>query len=143
MLNHITVMGRLTRDPESKSISNSTMLTQFSVACDRDYVKADSGERQTDFLLCRAWRHTGEFIEKYFQKGSMIVIEGRMQADTWEDSEGNKRSITYVNVEKVHFGEKKKDSVRTEPYTTYDRSAYNKEPRSDFRELPDDGEIPF
>ena len=143
MLNHITVIGRLTRDPESKILSNNTALTQFTVACDRDYVSANTGERQTDFLLCRAWRGTGEFVEKYFQKGSMIVVEGRMQADTWEDNEGNRRSITYINVDKVHFGEKKKDAVRDTPYTAYDRSAYSKQPRSDFQELPDDGELPF
>ena len=143
MLNHIVIMGRLTRDPETRNISNSTTQTQFTVACDRDYVNANTGERKTDFHICRAWQQTGEFVEKYFQKGSMIVVTGRMQTDTWDDIEGNKHSITYISVEKVYFGEKKKDSARTEPYTAYDRSTYNKEPRSDFRELPDDGDIPF
>ena len=144
MLNNIVVMGRLTRDPETKVLSNASTVTQFTVASDRDYQKA-GGEKLTDFIPCRAWRQIGEFVEKYFQKGSMIVVEGRLHTDSWTDAEGNRHTSTYINVDRAHFGEKKKDASGEKPYTTYNRErSYRPDiSAADFEEMADDGELPF
>ena len=92
MLNHITVMGRLTRDPELRYTQSQTPVTSFRVAVDRDFAPKDGGERQADFIDCVAWRSTAEFVSKYFQKGSMAVVSGRLQMRDWTDRDGNKRT---------------------------------------------------
>ena len=108
MLNHITIMGRLTRDPELRYTQSNTPVATFRVAVDRDFTPRDGGERQTDFIDCVAWRSTGEFVSKYFQKGSMAVVSGRLQMREWTDKEGNRRTTAEVVADNVYFGESKK-----------------------------------
>ena len=91
MLNHIVIMGRLTRDPELRRTGSGIAVTSFSLAVDRDFSPKDGGERETDFIDCVAWRSTGEFVSKYFTKGSMAVVSGRLQIRSWNDKDGNKR----------------------------------------------------
>ena len=110
MLNHITVMGRLTRDPELRSTQSGVSVASFTVACDRDFGGRDGGEKQTDFIDCVAWRSTGEFVSKFFHKGSMIVVSGRLQSRKWQDREGNNRTNWEINADNVYFGESRRDS---------------------------------
>ena len=108
MLNHIVIMGRLTRNPELRRTGSGTPVANFTVAVDRD--RAPEGqERETDFIDCVAWRGTGEFVDKYFSKGSMIVVSGRLQLRDWTDKEGGKRRSAEVVADSVYFGEGKKD----------------------------------
>lgn len=125
MLNHITIMGRLTRDPELRYTGNQIPVCSFTLAVDRDY--AGDGERQTDFIDCVAWRSSAEFVSKYFSKGSMAVVSGRLELRDWTDRDGNKRRNAEVNAEHVYFGETKesRDSRRTELQQGYQgRGAY-------------------
>ncbi len=108
MLNHIVIMGRLTRDPELRRTGSGIAVASFSVAVDRDFGGRDGGERETDFIDCVAWRNTGEFISKYFTKGSMIVVSGRLQIRSWTDKDGNKRRTAEVVADNVYFGESKR-----------------------------------
>jgi len=110
MLNHITIMGRLTRDPELRTTQAGVSVTSFTVAVDRDFGGRDGGERQTDFIDCVAWRSTGEFVSKYFHKGSMIVVSGRLQSRKWQDRDGNNRTSWEINADNVYFGESRRDS---------------------------------
>ena len=107
MLNHITIMGRLTRDPELRRTGSGIAVASFSLAVDRDFGGRDGGERETDFIDCVAWRHTGEFVSKYFTKGRMAVVSGRLQIRSWTDKEGNKRRTAEVVADNVYFGESK------------------------------------
>lgn len=137
MLNKIVLMGRLTRDPEMRKTASGTPVTSFSLAVDRDY-KNQAGEKETDFIDCTAWRGTAEFVFKYFSKGRMAVVEGRLQMEDWTDRDGNKRRSFKVVVENANFGDSKKvpDSG----------TAQNAPPADgDFRELPDEekGALPF
>ena len=104
MLNHIVIMGRLTRDPELRYTQSQTPVASFRVAVDRDYAPKDGGERQTDFIDCVAWRSTAEFVSKYFQKGSMAVVSGRLQIRDWTDRDGNKRRSAEIVADNVYFG---------------------------------------
>ena len=88
MLNHITIMGRLTRDPELRRTGSGTAVASFSVAVDRDFGKNENGEKETDFIDCVAWRNTAEFISKYASKGRMVVVSGRLQIRSWTDKDG-------------------------------------------------------
>lgn len=109
MLNHITIMGRLTRDPELRRTGSGIAVASFTVAVDRD--RAPEGqERETDFIDCVAWRQTGEFVSKYFTKGSMIVVSGRLQIRGWTDKDGNKRRSAEIVADNCYFGESKKES---------------------------------
>ncbi len=107
MLNHITLMGRLTRDPELRYTPSGTAVASFSLAVDRDFASKEGGERQTDFIDIVAWRQTGEFVSKFFTKGSMAVVSGRLQIREWQDKEGNKRRTAEVVADNVYFGEGK------------------------------------
>ena len=109
MLNHIVIMGRLTRDPELRRTGSGIAVTSFSVAVDRDFGKNENGERETDFIDCVAWRQTGEFVSKYFTKGSMAVVSGRLQIRSWTDKDGNKRRTAEVVADNVYFGDSKRD----------------------------------
>ena len=109
MLNDVKLMGRLTRDPELRRTPQGTSVASFTLAVDRDYADKNSGERATDFIDCIAWRSTAEFLSKYFSKGQMAVISGRLQVRDWTDKDGNKRRSTEVITEQVYFGEGKKD----------------------------------
>ena len=114
MLNHITLMGRLTRDPELRRTGNGTAVTSFSLAVDRDF-KSQSGEKETDFIDIVAWRSTAEFVSKYFSKGRMAVVEGRIQIRDWTDKDGGKRRSAEVIANNVYFGDSKKDDQGSRP----------------------------
>ena len=116
MLNHITIMGRLTRDPELRRTGSGVAVASFTVAVDRDFGGRDGGEKETDFIDCVAWRATGEFVSKYFTKGSMIVVSGRLQIRPWTDKEGNKRRSAEVVADFVYFGDSKKSSEGNSTY---------------------------
>ena len=133
MLNKIILMGRLTRDPELRRTQSGTAVASFTLAVDRDY-KPQDGERETDFIDIVAWRGTGEFVSKYFSKGRMAVVEGRLQVRDWTDKDGNKRRSTEVVADNVYFG----DSKRSE-------SGTQEAPAGEFQELPEEekGELPF
>ena len=134
MLNRIILMGRLTRDPELRRTGNGTAVTSFSLAVDRDY-KSPAGERETDFIDIVAWRNTAEFVHKYFTKGRMAVVEGRLQVRDWTDKDGGRRRSAEVVADNIYFG----DSKRT--VSDSDTPA----PSGEFTELPDEekGELPF
>lgn len=108
MLNRIIIMGRLTRDPELRRTQSGLPVTSFSLAVDRDF-KGQNGERETDFIDVVAWRATAEFVSKYFNKGRLAVVEGRLQLRDWTDRDGNKRRAAEVVAENVYFGESKRD----------------------------------
>lgn len=110
MLNQIVVMGRLVRDPELRRTGSGIAVASFTVAVDRDFGGGDNGEKETDFIDCVAWRQTGEFVSKYFTKGRMIVVSGRLQIRTWNDKEGDKRRTAEVVVDNAYFGDSKRDS---------------------------------
>ena len=109
MLNKIFIMGRLTRDPELRRTQSGTPVTSFSLAVDRDY-KSQSGEKETDFIDVVAWRSTAEFVAKYFTKGRMAVVEGRLQIRAWQDKDGNNRRSAEVVADNVYFGDSRRDS---------------------------------
>ena len=108
MLNKIIIMGRLTRDPEMRRTQGGTAVTSFTMAVDRDF-KSQSGEKETDFIDVVAWRSTAEFVAKYFTKGRMAVVEGRLQIRDWTDKDGNKRRNAEVLADNIYFGDAKKD----------------------------------
>ena len=148
MLNHIVIMGRLTRDPELRRTGSGIAVASFTVAVDRDFGSRDGGERETDFIDCVAWRQTGEFVSKYFTKGSMAVVSGRLQIRNWTDKEGNKRRTAEVVADNVYFGESKRQSEggsyaapAVPAYSGYSAPAA---PASDFAMLDDDdAQLPF
>ena len=164
MLNHIVSMGRLTRDPELRTTQAGVSVTSFTVAVDRDFGGRDGGERQTDFIDCVAWRSTGEFVSKYFHKGSMIVVSGRLQSRKWQDRDGNNRTSWEIIADNVYFGESRRDSDsgRSDNYGSNYSNSYSSNSQSSygggydagrsgapanantFVELDDgDGELPF
>ena len=166
MLNHITIMGRLTRDPELRRTGSGIAVTSFTVAVDRDFGGRDGGEKETDFIDCVAWRQTGEFVSKYFTKGSMIVVSGRLQIRNWNDKDGNKRRSAEVVADNVYFGESKRSAEGNSSYSgnayggnNYGGSSYSapapapsyggysapaSAPASDFAMLEDDdAQLPF
>ena len=124
MLNHITIMGRLVRDPELRRTGSGVAVASFRVAVDRDFVSKDGGERKADFIDCVAWRQTGEFVSKYFTKGSMIVVSGRLQIRNWNDKDGNKRRSAEVVADNVYFGESKRSSDAGSAYGGSTGSSY-------------------
>ena len=126
MLNHITIMGRLTRDPELRRTGSGIAVASFTVAVDRDFGGRDGGEKETDFIDCVAWRQTGEFVSKYFTKGRMIVVSGRLQIRSWTDKEGNKRRTAEVVADNCYFGDSKRDSDSGSSYggNTYGGNNY-------------------
>ena len=150
MLNRIVLMGRLTRDPELRRTQSGTAVTSFSIACDRDF-KSQGGEKETDFIDIVAWRGTAEFVSKYFTKGRMAIVEGRLQIRDWTDNNGGKRRSAEVVADNIYFGDSKRDSA---PGDYGAPPAYGApvgrgapapmESRSDFAEIgEEDGELPF
>lgn len=140
MLNHITLMGRLTRDPELRYTQSGTPVASFTLAVDRDF-KGPDGETETDFIDCVAWRKTGEFVSKYFTKGMLAVVSGRLQLRDWTDKNDNKRRNAEVVAASVYFGvSKRKDAGTAYTPVTGDVDAGP----SAFADLDaDDGELPF
>ena len=150
MLNRIVLMGRLTRDPELRHTQTGTPVASFSLACDRDFKDKSTGEKATDFIDVVAWRQTGEFVSRYFTKGRMAVVEGRLQIRDWTDKEGGKRRSAEVIADNVYFGDSKPKEDGGEP------TAYGNDPMSgtggfdvppgfspDFGEPAENGELPF
>ena len=133
MLNKVVIMGRLVRDPELRYTQSQKAVAGFTVACDRDFTR-DGEEKQTDFIEIVAWGKTAEFVKKYFAKGSMAVVSGRLQLRDWTDKDGNKRRTAEIIAENVYFGESKKKDEPTDAA-----------PRGTFTELEDedDGQLPF
>ena len=111
MLNHIVLMGRLTRDPELRYTQSQIPVASFRLAVDRDFGGRDGGERQTDFIDIVAWRSTAEFVSKYFTKGRMAVVSGRLQIRSWTDKDGNKRRTAEIVADNVYFGSSKRDDA--------------------------------
>ena len=137
MLNHTIIMGRLTKDPELRRTGSGVAVTSFTIACDRDIANKDTGERETDFLDCVAWRGAGEFVAKNFTKGRMIVVSGRLQVRNWTDKEGNKRRSAEVVADNVYFADSKKE----ESTTAY---APVSAPAQDFQQIDiPDAQLPF
>lgn len=150
MLNHITIMGRLTRDPELRRTGGGVAVASFCVAVDRDFADKQSGEKETDFIDCVAWRQTGEFVSKYFKRGKMIVVSGRLQIRSWTDNNGNKRRSAEVVADNCYFAESKKDSEGGQQSNSHNNNfgSYNDGaggvPASDYAMLEDDDEqLPF
>ena len=125
MLNHIVIMGRLARDPELRRTGSGIAVTSFRLAVDRDFAPKDGGERETDWIDCVAWRQTGEFVSKYFTKGRMAVVSGRLQIRNWTDKDGNKRSSAEVVADNVYFGDSKRDDHAGSAYGGYSAPAQN------------------
>ena len=157
MLNHIVIMGRLTRDPELRRTQNDTPVASFTLAVDRDYTSRDSGERQTDFIDCVAWRSTAEFVSKWFAKGRMAVVSGRLQTRKYTDRDGNNRTAYEIVADNIYFGESKRDSAGqggySQSYSQMDQQ-YSPAPMQDSYTAPvrpsdfqvqddDDGDLPF
>lgn len=113
MLNHITIMGRLARDPELRRTGSGVAVSSFTVGVERDFADSQSGKKDVDWIDCVAWRQTGEFVSKYFTKGRMIVVSGRLQIRSWTDKEGNKRKTAEIVADSCYFGGVKKDSDST------------------------------
>ena len=167
MLNHIVIMGRLVRDPELRRTGSGVAVASFRIAVDRDFAPKDGGERKADFIDCVAWRQTGEFISKYFAKGRMIVVDGRLEMRDWTDKDGNKRTSAEIVVANAYFGDSKRDGDggnssyggNTYGGNTYGGSSYSapapapsyggytapaSAPASDFAMLEDDdAQLPF
>ncbi len=138
MLNRIIVMGRLTRDPELRRTNSGTAVTSVTLAVDRDFKEQD-GSKKADFIDVVAWKGTAEMLAKYFTKGRMAVVEGRLQLRDWTDKEGNKRRTAEVVANTVYFGDSKRDDTQSAP------ASINPVPVStaDFQEVDDDGQLPF
>ena len=147
MLNHIVIMGRLVRDPELRRTGTGVAVTSFTVAVDRDFGKNENGEKETDFIDCVAWRQTGEFVSKYFAKGRMAVVSGRLQIRNWTDKEGNKRRTAEVVADNVYFGDSKREGDSGNAYSAPAFGGYSAPaaaPASDFAMLDDnDAQLPF
>ena len=144
MLNKIIIMGRLTRDPELRRTASSTAVAGFTLAVDRDF-KSQNGEKSTDFIDVVAWRNTAEFVAKYFTKGRMAVVEGRLQIRDWKDKDGNNRRSAEVVAENVYFGDYKRDGAPAGDYAApMGGYAAPVSTTSSFSEIEDeDGDLPF
>lgn len=129
MLNRIIIMGRLTRDPELRRTQSGAAVTGITLAVDRDF-KSQSGEKETDFISVVAWRNTAEFVSKYFTKGRMAVVEGRLQSRNWQDKDGNGHTAWEVIADSVYFGDSKKEGAA---------------PAQQYQDISDedDGTLPF
>lgn len=145
MLNHITIMGRMTRDPELRRTGSGVAVASFTVAVDRDFADKNSGEKETDFIDCVAWRQTGEFVSKHFPKGKMIVVSGRLQMRSWTDKDGNKRKTAEIVADNVYFGDSKRDESSSQQNGGFNPTGYaSNTPASDFAMLDDDdAQLPF
>ena len=160
MLNRIVIMGRLVRTPELRTTQTGIPVTSFTLAVDRDFRNRDSGEKSTDFIDVVAWKQTAEFVCKYFTKGRMAVVDGRLQIREWKDRDGNNRRSAEVVADNVYFGDSKRDNPSGDsygsppPYGVPAQSSYGggygggygapaAEP-SGFAEIDDqDGDLPF
>jgi len=147
-MNHIVIMGRLTRDPERRETASGIPVTSFSLAVDRGYTPRDGGEKQTDFIDVVAWRSTADFVAKYFVKGQMAAVAGSLQIRDWTDKENNKRKSAEVIADRVYFTESKKSREAalglSDPKEDFGAAYQTPVESSDFAELDmDDEDLPF
>ena len=144
MLNHITIMGRMVKDPELRRTGTGTAVASFTLAVERD-LKPKEGEKETDFIDCVAWRGLGETVAKYFSKGRMAVVSGRLQIRGWTDKEGNKRRTAEVVADNVYFADSKKEESFSDHYGCNSEPLDGPEyPSAEFTPLDDDdGKLPF
>ena len=141
MLNKVVLMGRLTKDPELRRTGSGTAVTSFSLACDRDF-KSQSGDKETDFIEVVAWKNTAEFVSKYFSKGRMAVVEGRLQIRDWTDKAGNKRTTAEVVADNVYFADSKRSESNENQKENF--NALSGRMSDDFVPISEeDGDIPF
>lgn len=147
MLNHIVLMGRLTRDPELRHTGSGAAVASFTLAVDRDFQSKDTQEKAVDFIDIVAWRNTAEFVSKYFTKGRMAVVSGRLQIRGWTDKEGNKRRTAEVVADSVYFGDSKKDGDSSGGghgnYYAGTTAEYQTETFSQMDIPADDSDLPF
>lgn len=146
MLNHITIMGRLARDPELRRTGSGVAVASFTVGVERDFPDKESGKKEMDWIDCVAWRQTGEFVGKYFHKGDMIVVSGRLQIRSWTDKDGNKRRTAEIVADNCYFGASKRDSEggNNNSYGGYG-GGYSAPEYSggEYPYMDEDGELPF
>ena len=141
MLNKVVIMGRFTKDPELRRTGSGTAVTSFSLACDRDF-KSQSGDKETDFIDAVAWKNTAEFVSKYFSKGRMAVVEGRLQIRDWTDKSGNKRTTAEVVADNVYFADSKRSESNDNQKENF--NALSGRVSDDFVPIiEEDGELPF
>lgn len=137
MLNQITIMGRMVKDPELRHTNSGLAVASFTLAVDRDF-KNDSGEKETDFIDCVAWRSTAEFVDKYFSKGSMAVVSGRLQIRSYNASDGSKRKAAEIVAANIYFADSKKTAQNATSGTT---DAFTS--GSDIVPIDDNDDLPF
>ena len=141
MLNKVVIMGRFTKDPELRRTGSGAAVTSFSLACDRDF-KSQSGDKETDFIEVVAWKNTAEFVSKYFSKGRMAVVEGRLQIRDWTDKDGGKRRSAEVVADNVYFADSKRSESNENQKENF--NALSGRLSDDFVPISEeDGEIPF
>lgn len=139
MLNKIILMGRLTRNPELRQTGSGTPVASFTLAVDRDF-KSQGGDKETDFIDIVAWRNTADFVSKYFSKGRMAIVEGRLQIRSWTDKDGNKRKAAEVVADNVYFGDSKKSD--SDGFGGFDAAV--EVPSNSFADIDDsDMDVPF
>lgn len=145
-MNRVILIGRLTKDPDFRQTQSGISSCKFSIAVDRKY-KSSNGEKQTDFINVQAWRNTAEFVSRYFEKGSKIVVEGSLQNNNWTDNNGNKHYDYVVIADSVEFGEtKQKETGTSENYPQFGsvpNSVQHPTPIMEYEEILSDGEVPF
>ena len=145
MLNQIVIMGRLTRDPELRRTGSGTAVTSFTLAVERDFAGKDNSEKETDFIDCVAWRSTGEFVDKYFKRGRMACVSGRLQIRLWTDKDGNKRRSAEVVADNVYFADSKNaaEGGNSNPAPAAAPATPAAAPAGNFEPLDDDSKLPF
>lgn len=143
MMNRVCLMGRLTKDPELKQTQNNVSVATFSLAVDRNY-QSDKDNKQTDFINIVAWRHTAEFVGKYFTKGQLVAVEGSIQTRSYQDKDGNNRTVFEVVADQVYFAEKKQNGENKSQSESSAKDSFQVGDLGDFEEFDsDDGELPF
>lgn len=142
MLNIITICGRLTKDPDLRMTQSQKPVASFTVACERDYAAAGE-KREADFIDCVAWNNTADFVSKWFAKGSMAIVVGRLQSRDWTDREGGKRRSWEIIADRVYFGEAKKKDEAAPMQEFHPAQGPVNVSASTFEELNGDGELPF
>lgn len=147
MLNQVVLMGRLVADPELRTTTTGRNVCSFRIAVNRNQKPGPDGQVPTDFISCVAWEFTGQFVSRYFQKGSMIAVVGSLQSRSYEDKTGAKRTVVEVNVREASFCGSKAESG-TSGYSQSNTAApqapaYQTANSSDFEEITDDEDLPF
>lgn len=145
MLNRVTIMGRLGKDPELKYTQSGVAVTSFSLAVDRDFTDKQTGERATDWIDVTCWRQTAEFVCKYFGKGRVVAVDGRLQTRRWKDRDGNNRTSVEVLAESVYFGDSKREETGEYGAGSNSYQGNYEAPANlgGFSEIADEGALPF